>query len=236
MSIFKTRLEFDQFYEETRSNRRYIYSKRVNRFLSGFREAVKKNYIQIDKDNILYRAQKGVNEETNSYTKECKAFDAKRMVPIWGKAKEGRINPKGIPYLYLADNKRITLYEVNPWKGEKVSLARFRVRTKLKMVYFNFYLKYYENQVYQVERKKDIDTQVWNKINIAFSKPVLDSDFNADYVPTQILAEIIKDEGFDGIMYTSQYGEYYNYCLFNLLDAEFLDSEIVTIKNIKLQI
>ena len=39
---------------------------------------------------------------------------------------------------------------------------------------------------------------VWAHIGQAFSEPMTRRDDSADYVPTQIIAELFKREGFDG--------------------------------------
>ena len=48
---------------------------------------------------------------------------------------------------------------------------------------------------------------VWVEIDCAFSHPTTLSDDAADYVPTQILAELFRDTGYDGIVYRSHFGE-----------------------------
>ena len=62
---------------------------------------------------------------------------------------------------------------------------------------------------------------VWTDIDNAFSRPVTLSDDEADYVPTQILAELFRSAGYDGVIYRSQFGEKgHNLALFNVADAE----------------
>ena len=62
---------------------------------------------------------------------------------------------------------------------------------------------------------------VWIDIDNAFSRPVMRCDDTADYVPTQILAELFCDKGYDGLVYRSQFGESgYNIGLFDVGAAE----------------
>lgn len=56
---------------------------------------------------------------------------------------------------------------------------------------------------------------VWAYIDHAFSTPVTDSDSQPDYVPTQIISELFKREGFDGVVYKSLVAEGYNVALFD---------------------
>jgi hypothetical protein len=44
---------------------------------------------------------------------------------------------------------------------------------------------------------------VWGDVGHAFSKPVTYDEPHLDYVPTQILSEVFRDQGFDGVAYRS---------------------------------
>lgn len=60
------------------------------------------------------------------------------------------------------------------------------------------------------------EAAVWADINEAFSRPVTRSETRGEYVPTQILAELFKTRGYDGVAYQSGYGEAgYNVALFD---------------------
>ncbi len=62
---------------------------------------------------------------------------------------------------------------------------------------------------------------VWKQIDRAFSEPTTPSDTSTDYVPTQVIAELFKSEGYDGIAYKSAFSDDgLNFALFNLADAE----------------
>ena len=62
---------------------------------------------------------------------------------------------------------------------------------------------------------------VRTEIDQAFSKPVTSLDDTADYAPTQIIAELFKNNGCDGIAYKSLFGDDgYNIALFDPSDAE----------------
>lgn len=68
------------------------------------------------------------------------------------------------------------------------------------------------------------ETAVWIDIDNAFSRPVTKSDDAADYVPTQILAEVFKNAGYDAIGYKSQFGEKgLNIVLFNPENADVIN-------------
>ena len=61
-------------------------------------------------------------------------YPAERMKPLPNAPTEGRVNPAGIPVLYMATNRRTAISEVRPWIGHSVSVAQFRIRRRLKAV------------------------------------------------------------------------------------------------------
>jgi len=81
---------------------------------------------------------------------------------------------------------------------------------------------------------KQKEKGVWIDIDNAFSRPVTLSDDSADYVPTQILAELFKNAGYDAIIYRSQFGEKgYNIALFNVEDAEVINCAPYQVRGIE---
>ncbi|WP_424666577.1 RES family NAD+ phosphorylase [Candidatus Binatus sp.] len=56
------------------------------------------------------------------------------MVPLSDRAREGRVNPKGIPCLYLATHKDTALSEVRPGKGSLISVAQFQTCRDLTII------------------------------------------------------------------------------------------------------
>ena len=75
---------------------------------------------------------------------------------------------------------------------------------------------------------------MWTHIDRAFSQPTTSRDDTADYVPTQMLAELFKTEGFDGISYKSAFGDDgYNIALFNLDDAELTSCRLHDVTSVE---
>lgn len=56
---------------------------------------------------------------------------------------------------------------------------------------------------------------MWRDIDEAFSQPVSPADDEADYVPTQIIAELFRAHGLNGIAYRSALGPGHNLALFD---------------------
>jgi len=154
-----------------------------------------------------------------------------RMKPPQDRAYEGRVNPKGIPCLYLATTREVAMSEVRPWLGSVISVARFSVERELIVVDCSVF---HGKEVPEIESptSADIEKTVWAHIDHAFSRPVTRSDNTAEYAATQILAELFRAEGYDGILYKSAFStEGYNVALFDLDSARLTDASIFEVKN-----
>jgi RES domain-containing protein len=162
------------------------------------------------------------------------------MIPDPAKVGEGRLNPKGIAYIYLADNLSAAIYEMRPWIGDILSVAHFVSLSELRIVDLtsdteeSIKMKKFSKRPLP-SSKKDIERQIWADLNRAFSKPV-DPDTNPmDYVPTQIIAEWIKRWGFDGVKYKSSvHPTGMNFVLFNRnIFTEMESCDLHTIESLK---
>jgi hypothetical protein len=81
--------------------------------------------------SMLWRAQLGYDHYAAvDFTGEQQPapFPVERMKPLRNRAREGRANPKGIPYLYLATHQDTAMAEVRPWVGSLISIGRFALK------------------------------------------------------------------------------------------------------------
>lgn len=158
-------------------------------------------------------------------------FPPERMKPLIGEAAEGRANPKGISYLYLATTKETAMAEVRPWLGSLMSVGQFK--TTKDMVLINCSVNNKKKKIYPYEPDAEKKEQaVWADIDSAFSKPITVNDRIADYVPTQIIAELFRTEGFDGIFYKSMLGDGHNVALFDIDSATLVKRDLFQVKNL----
>jgi RES domain len=89
--------------------------------------------------------------------------------------------------------------------------------------------------IQELPSNEAVSNNVWTRIDQAFSEPVTHADNHADYAPTQILAEVLKEQGCDGVCYRSSLSSekgfniaFFNpdvaavcdICLFEVLDIE----------------
>jgi RES domain-containing protein len=160
-------------------------------------------------------------------------FDVKRMKPVRDRAREGRANPKGIPYLYLATREETAVAEVRPWIGSHVSIAQFVLKRNVRVV--NCMSDDQRSVMYLREPgPEERQRAVWRDIERAFSEPVTDSDDTADYAPTQVLAEFFRENGLDGVAYGSSLGPGHNIALFDAEAAALANCGLVQIRGVKL--
>ena len=232
---FASVVSYGKFAKRVRRGQRYVWGKEIQAFLDTVLATLKDSDVPIPKETMFFRAQQDVeygedvDENGNELPTGPYAFGVERMKPLVDRAKEGRVNPAGIPVLYLASTEQTAISEVRPWIGTEISLAHFKIVRELKALdlsrgHGKFWIGHLTLK--QIDDPKTIDAEtkeeaVWIEIDNAFSRPVRRSADSADYAPTQILAELFQDAGYDAIVYRSQFGEMgYNIALFNVEDAE----------------
>jgi hypothetical protein len=89
-------------------------------------------------------------------------------------------------------------------------------------------LSFYLEEPDEAEREK----AVWNYIDRAFAEPTQPSEDVADYVPTQVLAELFRSQGCDGVAYKSSLGKGYNVALFDLNSAELINCALYQVRGV----
>ena len=211
---------------------RYVYDGEVRDFLVAVIETSQTRKDSIEKSTVLWRAQRGYAWRTeNPGTEEefdvPDAFEPQRMLPKAELVSDGRVNPRGIPCLYLATTKESAMAEVRPWVGSYISLAQFKIMrdvvvvdcTKDKRLFPNWLLHTTPQEI-PAEKREQI---AWGEIGHAFSRPVTPDEPVTEYVPTQILAEAFRAHGYDGIVYRSLLGKGLNVALFDCAVAELIN-------------
>ena len=207
MANFKSLLTYSEFQNSVKREARYIFSPSIKKFLKSLKDT-RDDVLRgekILKGATYWRAQKGFDEERNL------SYSAKRMKPK-PDGPEGRVNPKGLPCLYLATDYKTAMAEVRPWIGSYLSVWQFKTLRDLNLIDLT--------KRHATVRLGDLNAsgrehEAWAAINQAFSEPVT-NETCADYAPTQILSELFHDCGYDGVEYMSSLGEGHNVALFSL--------------------
>jgi len=233
---FKSWRSYWEFRHAVKNNSRFILGDESKDFLKAIEETCPSRIKNISVSDSIWRAQIGY-DNMPEYQEDIHVDDVpvpftfERMKPLSNNASEGRANPKGIPYLYVATDKETAMSEVRPSLGAILSVGKFKPTRELKIIDFsvhqgkmNFFLK---------EPNEEKRTEaVWTDMDNAFSIPTSNTDFNSDYVPTQIIAELIKSLRYDGIAYKSSLATGYNIVLFDLDMATITECDIYKVTKV----
>ncbi len=229
LTKFKSWRAFPDFESQVRRNRRFIRTLEADGFLNSVKETIHSRISRLSSGRGLWRAQLGFEWRYDEQIGEeiPQAFGATRMKPLRDRAFEGRANPAGIPMLYLCTSKDAAMSEVRPWLGSMVSLGQFKLTKDLRVVDCTKGEASSPRFLIEDPGTENWDNAVWADIDRAFTRPVTRDDSQTEYVSTQILVELFRSEGYDGIAYKSAFGEKStNIALFDLDCADLVGCQL----------
>jgi RES domain len=248
MPSFKGVYDYQEFVAAVQQKRRFIQTEAIANFLQCISAGSKAREGKLSAGRLLSRAQigsrewSGTDEEGRTWAEDV-PYGPDRMKPAPLNPSEGRANPRGIPYLYLATDNETAIAEVRPWSGALVSVGVFETKRDLRLVdctrnHGKAGSREYRLGLLMGEFDKlsptQIDEAVWTDIDTAFSLPVGAGDEFVNYIPTQIIAEQFLADGFDGIAYKSALSERgSNVVLFKLADAGLQSSQLFRVSGMK---
>ncbi len=240
MPPFKSVRSFDEFAESVSRQWRYIRVKEQQDYLAAVLSSSESRREEIAAGTVLWRAREGHDYRTelvaeNEQEDMACALGPDEMKPRRQSAYEGRANPKGIPVLYTATERDTTIAEVRPWIGALVSAAELRVCRTFRIMNCTVNAgpwKVYFNEPDEAERER----ANWGEIDRAYSRPVGRHEDLAEYVPTQILAELFRNDGLDGIAYHSALGPGHNVALFDLDSADVISCGLYSMRSVSLRV
>lgn len=242
---FKSWQSFWEFSSDIMYNSRYIYSQQTQEFLEEVLISSASRQELLFLGQKLWRAQLGGewyevrDDDGNVIDERLRPYPKERMYPLKKSAVEGRVNAKGIPCLYLSSDHITAMSECRPWVGSEISIAEFKVLHSMKIVDCSanlgsiplyFCLSNWSYEPSDLEKEE----AVWTCLNRAFSHPVVPDESKAHYAPTQVIAEMFKAKGYDGIKYKSSLGEGCNYALFCHESVTLDKLAIFTAKSMKI--
>jgi hypothetical protein len=201
MTEFVSSRDYFHFASSVTQTARYVHDEKVRKFLATVVATSEARRDSIAEGTILCRAQRGYElrmqheeDEGEEYAYEVPcALSPDRMVPKAEFVGDGRVNPKGIPCLYLSTTPDTAMAEVRPWVGSTLSLAQFKVTRNLAIVDCSRDKKMF--WVGEPKEPKKREQVVWGDIGNAFSRPITPDHPATEYVPTQILAEAFRAHG-----------------------------------------
>ncbi|MBL8209677.1 MAG: RES family NAD+ phosphorylase [Bryobacterales bacterium] len=216
--MFHTSEDYEDFARYIRRESRYVLDERQREFLESIVETSKKRTTTLPQGQILWRAaqgyvaEEGIHPHDVFFLESIEPHAAERMKPLRDKAYEGRVNPKGVPCLYMATSAETAMMETRPWAGSVLTVSQLVLLKQVTVVdctlpaTFNL----------DIKTQDQLENNSWYVLNEAFSLPVFHAEDIADYAPTQYIAEAFRAAGYDGIMYASQVGDGKNIALFDV--------------------
>jgi hypothetical protein len=230
MAEFDSPDSYHRFEQTVKRKARYIHDDEIRSFLATVIETSEIRKNTIEDASVMWRAQRGYTWRVENQGEEEEfevpdAYAPDRMIPKAEFVGDGRVNPRGIPCLYLASTKEAAMAEVRPWVGSYISLAQFKLMREVKIVDCTQDKRQFPHWL--LSRKQlsagEREQIVWGDIGYALSRPVTPDEPATEYVPTQVLAEAFRANGYDGIVYKSLLGEGFNIALFDCAVAELIN-------------
>lgn len=150
-------------------------------------------------------------------------------------AKAGRANRKGEPVLYLATNRSTALAEVRAWKGAVVASAEVCLREPLSLVDLSQPMKI-DSPFFVESLKRRVELfGLLRRLAMDLSHPVMayeKDEADVIYRPTQLLARLIKLNGYDGLIYPSAMGTGKNIVFFDAAKVEVQPVSYTRVKRV----
>lgn len=152
--------------------------------------------ISIPPERCYYRARLHAEADVPCYPPCSMGAPPKEL------ATAGRVNPSGIPYLYLCEQETTTLYEVRALYLDEVSLGTFQLadgKNRTEIIDFtssslqSLYAAYSEGDSLKGIESIMAMTLLKRAISRDLSKPIRRYDTEDDYIPTQFLCEYVRD-------------------------------------------
>lgn len=176
-----------------------------------------------DTPRSLHRARAFKNEERFELRDLC--------APPADFASDGRANPIGIPYLYLASDVKTAVSEVRPAKGGRVAVAEFTLREggSPKLIDLSNPRGTISPFAVGAENIGDVRGAMdfLCLLGEELSTPTSPHRASIDYLASQYLCELIKSIGYNGVIYKSSLTTGQNYAIFNP-DTYTPSGEIIT--------
>lgn len=244
--MFTDEYAYEQFSKLIIDKDRFGQSNSAREFLDEFSAQIPSRFVDVSQGQEFFRAANEFVEMVDDVggVYDIAACGKDRMIPSAKYAVDGRINPKGVPVLYVATSVETAISEIRPWIDDIVSVVTAKLKRNCSLVDLSKRYDQYQHRLFQrsVARMRgealtpnEINESVWSAIDHAFSQPVSRNDSAVEYAPTQILASIIREKGFDGVAYKSLFGgeRGYNVAIFDTENVEIVYGQVYKIKSVQ---
>lgn len=150
----------------------------------------------LSSNDVFYRSRIITNDSEIGKEKDFYGYGKKdSFIPPIKKTRDARANYRYIPYLYCANCPYVSVLEVRPQLGSKVSVASIKAEKELEILDLTM-----QNTTKKMDPAK---INLFSDLSNLYSNPVTSDDDILEYIPTQFIAEYVKNLGYDGIAYRS---------------------------------
>jgi hypothetical protein len=200
----RIRFQWEDFCEKVQYERRFFQIKQPLDELFGdpkeYEDGTIKPVYMLPAGEKIYRARlldDGLTEE------QVRKSPARQLgAPPRERASAGRMNVELIPAFYAAFSEETAVAEIRPGIGEQVAIGEFVLQRDLKMFDFTAFARAGHEkwrEAYAHTRFEFI-----NQMEGEISKPILPFDRQREYIPTQIVAEYLREYfGCEAVVYRS---------------------------------
>lgn len=195
-------VSWEDFCNTVKHKRRFFQIEEILDNLFGsrqeFEKGVNKPIYELKKNTEIFRAR--ILDHHLTYKTLNKYAKRELGAPPKEKATAGRMNVGFIPVFYGAFKLETAACEVRPGYQEKVAIAHFTLKRKIKVFDFTVF----DEEDKTGENRKHTRYDFIKNIHMRISKPISHFEKDLEYIPTQIVAEYIKTKfGCSAIIYGS---------------------------------
>ena len=149
------------------------------------------------------------------------------------RAGAGRLNPEGMPYLYLASDPYTAVAEVRPWVGAQVTVARVKINRDIEIIDFTNETPVGRFPGANFPWSESGAETIWRELlSYAISIP-LQPNHSVNYVPTQYFAEVLKANGVGGIKYKSSLNpKGFNLTIFDPFVGQVTSTRLIAVSGV----
>jgi hypothetical protein len=150
--------------------------------------------------------------------------------PLPGIVGAGRANRPGVSFFYCATDLYTAISEIRPHPGDRVSIGKFTLQKDAKIFDLS------ESQLLHFySSDKCLDSYIPLHTLSTLLNKVISPDERKQYSITQLIADCIRQLGFDGISFSSTVGDGTNFVFFEPSIISYTENEasVVEIKQVK---
>ena len=136
-------------------------------------------------------------------------------------ASAGRLNRAGVSFLYLASDAATAAAEVRPHPGHFLSIGEFESVSDLKIASFDTDIMHFARNQHELELFDFV-----HSTDGAMAQPVVPEN-SWQYSVTQLIAECLRQMGFDGVSFNSSIAEGQNLCVFKPESFVEVDGSVI---------